>query len=71
MSNLQTYVSRLRDEVMTSLNLPDRVIAKDGKSQAAANLCFGARRPGPSWPPALVVWNGSFGGSGLAMGREL
>ena len=28
----QTYVSRLRGEVKTSLDLPDRVIGKDGKS---------------------------------------
>jgi hypothetical protein len=32
----QTYVSRLREQVKTSLNLPDRVTGKDGKSYPAS-----------------------------------
>jgi hypothetical protein len=32
----QTYVSRVRDEVKTCLDLPDRVTGKDGKSYPAS-----------------------------------
>lgn len=44
----QTYVSRIREELKTSLQLPDRVVGRDGKSperepQGHLTSCRGAR----------------------------
>ncbi len=53
----QTYVARVRQEVKTSLNLPDHVTGKDGKRYPASR-CQPSIEP-PGWHRCAIVRRGN------------